>query len=166
MAHVPMAHDRPPRLRALALGALLIGAGTACQSERTLRVESEPPGATVRLDEEVVGRTPIVVPFQDYGHRRLSLYLAGYRPYSRLIEVRRPWHARFPIDIVTELLLPLGIDDHRDYRVTLEPDVEMAEEPDFEGITARARAVRERVLTPAEAGAEATPAQPPAGEAP
>ena len=151
--------------RAAVLLALLAGL-TSCKSHRTISVHSDPPGATVRIDEEVFGRTPLEIPFQDYGHRRLTLYLAGYRPFSELVKIRRPWYARFPLAIITELLVPLGIDDHRRFHVTLEPDVQMAEEPDFEGITARARAVRDHVLLPVEASPAPEPDTPPAGEEP
>jgi len=99
------------RLRRCALLALAIGAA-GCRPTRTLVVDSVPQGAVVRLDETVIGRTPLEYRFDHYGERRVSLYAPGYRTHSARESIRAPWHARFPLDLFTEVLLPLGL-DHR-----------------------------------------------------
>ena len=108
-----------PRLAAVAVVALAL---CACRGDRLLRVESTPPGAVVRLDDSVIGRTPLEVPFEHYGRRRLSLYRAGYRTYTQKLELDAPWFAIFPIDVFTEVLLPLGLDDVRTLQIPLVPD--------------------------------------------
>ena len=102
----------------LALSSLLVG----CRGSRTLRIESVPSGATVRLDDQVIGRTPLEIDFEHYGQRRLALYKTTYRTYSEPLILRAPWWARFPVDLVTEVLLPLGLDDVREARIVLAPD--------------------------------------------
>ena len=118
----PVPSTRLIRLRAgalvLALSSLLVG----CRGDRILRIESIPSGATVRLDDQVIGRTPLEIDFEHYGQRRLALYRETYRTYSEPLVLRAPWWARFPIDIVTEVILPLGLDDVRQVRIVLAPD--------------------------------------------
>ena len=112
----------------LALASLLAG----CRGDRILRIESVPSGATVRLDDQVIGRTPLEIDFEHYGQRRLALYKATYRTYSEPLILRAPWWARFPIDLVTEVILPLGLDDVREARIVLAPD---AGEPEASSAT-------------------------------
>ncbi|MEZ6003459.1 MAG: PEGA domain-containing protein [Planctomycetota bacterium] len=102
--------------------ASLLALLAACTPHRYLSVTSEPSGALVRLDENVIGTTPLEYPFEHYGHRRLSLYLPGYQSYSQPIYLREPWHARFPIDIFTEVLIPMGLTYRKDFHAALVPD--------------------------------------------
>lgn len=94
-----------------------------CRGDRLLRIDSVPRGAVVRLDDRVIGVTPLEVPFKHYGQRRLALYSEGSRTYSEPLVLKAPWHARFPIDILTEVILPLGLDDIRELRIDLVADV-------------------------------------------
>lgn len=61
--------------------------------------------------------------FEHYGQRRLALYKTTYRTYSEPLILKAPWWTRFPIDLVTEVLLPLGLDDVRTKRIVLTPEV-------------------------------------------
>lgn len=107
------------RTTALALAALSLA---ACRGDRLLRVETVPPGATVRLDDKVVGRTPADIEFEHYGRRRLSIYRPGYRTHTESLKIRSPWWTRFPFDIVSEILLPFGWDDVHVRKIALVPD--------------------------------------------
>ncbi len=151
-AHVPRRTPAPSRSRGpglagarrigplLACGALL--ALGACRAQRTLRITSVPSESEVRLDGERVGVTPIELPFEHYGKRRLTLYHEGYRTYSRLVELDPPWYGRFPLDIVTEVLVPFGWRDSHEVHVNLQPGVAVLLEPDLQDILARAEAMR------------------------
>ncbi|MFT5052475.1 MAG: hypothetical protein ACI8QZ_003908 [Chlamydiales bacterium] len=139
---------------ALALAAWL--ALAACAPQRILTVESYPPGAVVRLDERVIGRTPLDYPFDHYGQRRITLYLPGYRTWSRRLELSPPWHARFPIDIVTELLIPIGLRDQHEVWVVLENDEVVGGHPDLGPLLERAREMRARGAQIREEEAKAT----------
>lgn len=133
------ASRRPLRLLLLVLGA------AGCAPERLLRVESQPPGALVRLDDLVIGRTPLEHHFEHYGARRLTLSLTGYTPWSERVELDAPWHATFPIDLITEVLIPLGLRDVHEVSAVLEPYEEVSEVPDIEPLIERAEAVRAAV---------------------
>jgi len=97
----------------------------------------------VRIDDRAVGVTPIRLGFQHYGVRRVTLYKEGYRTHSQRIQLRAPWYARFPVDLFTEVLLPLGIDDHREYTVPLVPGEEMSNSPSLRSVIERANVLRE-----------------------
>src|SRR5690242_11829197 len=107
----------PHRLRPTILAFAVLAAG--CAAQRTLHITSEPEGAVVRLDDQTVGTTPLDLPFAHYGIRRVTLYKPGFRTHSEQIELEAPWYGRFPIDIVTEVLLPIGWKDNRKYHVAL-----------------------------------------------
>ncbi len=127
-------------MRTLTLIALLALVG--CKADKRLWIESEPPGAEVYLDREPLGQTPVSMEFIHYGTHRLSLSLPGYMPYARDLEVPPPWYARFPLDIVSEVLLPFGWEDHKVARVTLVPTPERISEAEFERARARAESFR------------------------
>ncbi len=108
--------------KALWVSGCLVGSLASCGSQHVLRVTSQPSGALVRLDEDVIGTTPLEYEFQHFGHRRISLYRVGYRSYSEPIHLKAPWHARFPMDVFAEVLIPLGLDYSKDHHVVLEVD--------------------------------------------
>ena len=123
-----------------ALLALLVGWG--CAAERTLTITSEPEGALVRLDDDLIGETPLVVPFLHYGTRRVTFYLDGYQTRSVLYRARPPWYGRFPLDIVTEVLIPIGWEDDHPVHVDLVPGVEAPSNPYLRGVIDRAEILR------------------------
>lgn len=126
----------------LALAALALATLSACRAQRTLEITSEPSECEVRVDGERVGVTPLSLPFEHYGSRRVSLYRTGYRTYSRTVELTPPWYARFPIDLVSEVLLPLGWRDNHSVHVRMQPGVPVLLEPDLQDILERAEGLR------------------------
>ena len=118
---------------------------SGCRTRRVMEVTSDPAGAVVRLDEEIVGETPLEIQFTHYGRRRLTLYLPGYRTWTRRVEPKRPWYSVFPLDFVTEVLLPLGLEHRHPYHAELQPDtgaVEETGEPATDAFVERAVEVR------------------------
>lgn len=115
-----------PRLRALrrtaALPALLLLtlAAAGCV-ERILRIESEPPGASVILDGEPAGTTPVDIPFTWYGTREIILEKPGHESVRAMEKVPAPWWQWFPIDVVADVLLPIPIRDVHEFRYELKP---------------------------------------------
>jgi hypothetical protein len=131
------------RLAAPALCATLACLSASCAADRRLMVLSEPPGALVRLDNQLVGTTPYEAPFDSYGTRRLTLYKDGYLPHSRLLVLEPPWYARFPLDLFSEVLIPVGWRDWREERIALEPVREgEISAPDLEAVLRRAESLR------------------------
>ena len=116
--------------------------GTACRAQRTLTIDSEPPGAQVRLDEDIVGETPVTVSFEHYGTRRVTLSKEGYRTVSRRVAVEAPLYGRFPLDLASEVLFPVGWEDHHRVFLRLAPGVDAVPAPDLRSVLARAEALR------------------------
>lgn len=125
------------------LAALLLGTLTAsCAARRHLVIETDPPGAEIRLDDRRAGRTPKTIDFGHYGVRRVTLHLDGYRTYTERIELSPPWYARFPFDLVSELMLPIGWRDRRELRVKLERGEELMTRPGLRSVLERADVLR------------------------
>lgn len=145
-------HIRPAPLALVALLSTL----AACRTTRTLRITTEPEGALVRLDEEVIGRSPLEHEFVHGGQRRLSLYLPGHRTWSRRIDLEMPWYSRFPMDLLTELLIPLGLDHEFevDVRLTVDTREELGEEPALGAYLERALELRASERVEAQLGVD------------
>ena len=139
----------------LALAILIAG----CATHRELVVESDPPGASVRLDEKLVGETPYTSEFEAFGTRRLTLYKEGYRPVSRPVKLVAPWYARFPFDIFSEVLIPVGWTYRKHVKVTLEPESGPVTVPDLEKVLEEADVLR--TAGPEGPGKKPTPEPPP-----
>ena len=130
------------RLLAPLLAGLLGGLPAGCAAERLLTVESDPPGAEIRLDDRRRGHTPATFDFGHYGIRRVTLHLDGYRTFTERIELSPPWYARFPFDLVSEVLIPVGWRDRRELRVRLEPGEEVLSRPGLRSVLERADVLR------------------------
>lgn len=117
-------------------------ASSSCAVKRELAIRSFPPGAAVRVDEELVGVTPVAYRFQDYGSLLVTLYKEGYRTRSTRIRLEAPWYLSFPVDLITELILPFGWSDRRELTIELEIESGEIEQPDFQLVRARAERLR------------------------
>ncbi|HJO26644.1 MAG: hypothetical protein CMK00_01455 [Planctomycetes bacterium] len=123
----------------LALASLASCAGV----ERVLTVESTPPGAIVRLDERIIGKTPLEHEFDHYGTVRLTLYLEGFRTRSVRAELSPPWYGRFPVDLFTDFLWPLAWTDRHQVKLALNAEGGSPDAPDLAAVLRRARLARE-----------------------
>ena len=121
---------------------MLLAASAGCAAQRTLSVVSDPPGATLRIDDRIVGPTPYTEKFSEYGTRRITLYKAGYHSRSEVVELRAPWYATFPIDLVSEILLPFGWKDPHLVKLQLEAVKGEVTMPDLTPVLERAQALR------------------------
>jgi len=124
---------------ALLVLPLLLG---SCAAERILRVTSDPPGATVRIDDQVVGETPLDFSYEHYGIRRLTLRREGYLTQSERVELDPVWYARFPFDIFSEILFPFGWKDRRLVHLTLIPGEDLEGAPSLLSVIERASVLR------------------------
>lgn len=129
-------------LASLALAALLMSGLGSCAVKRELSIRSFPPGALVRVDDELVGLTPVSFEFQDYGSRLVTFYKDGYRTQSTRIRLKAPWYLSFPADLVSELIFPFGWSDRREMTLELVPESGTVERPDFQLVRARAERLR------------------------
>lgn len=110
--------------------------------ERTLAVTSDPQGAAVRLDDERIGETPVRYEFHHYGVRHATLRADGYRTHSERIGLKPPWYGRFPLDIVSEVLLPFGWKDRRHLHAELLVGEDRVSLPELRSVFERADILR------------------------
>lgn len=89
-------------------GLLLTGCVT-----RTMTIRSEPPGASVMLNDKRVGVTPYRQEFQWYGWYRVTLLKDGYDRLDDRTLIKAPWYQWIPIDLFAELL-PFRLHDPRE----------------------------------------------------
>jgi hypothetical protein len=134
------------RPRVFSLGSSLLSLGlfslASCAVQRQLVIDSDPPGAIVRLDETIVGTTPYEHSFDDYGSRRITLYRTGFRTTSEIVKLSPPWYGYFPLDFISEVLIPIGWKDRHEFQFKLEPDTGTAVEPDLGPVLERAERLR------------------------
>jgi len=128
----------PPIVR-FGLLALL---ASSCAARRLLTVTSEPAGATVELDGQRIGVTPVEIEFQHYGVRQVTVSLSGRATWTRNVRLKAPWYGRFPVDVVSEILLPIGWVDRHSVHAALQPQEGAVADPQLQAVLARARALR------------------------
>ena len=115
----------------------------SCQARRELLINSDPPGAQIRLDDTLLKeKTPASIPFKDYGVRRVTLYLDGYVTYSEAVHVSPPWYGYFPLDLFSEIVIPVGWHDRHRLRVKLVPGDTLVKSPDLVKVMQRAEDMR------------------------
>jgi hypothetical protein len=102
------------------LAALAPGLAGGCV-ERTYTILTDPPGAMVLENGHEIGPTPAIKPFNYYGKYRFTIMASGYQTLVVDQPICAPWYEYFPLDFVSENLLPWTIRDRRTFRYTLQP---------------------------------------------
>ena len=108
--------ERPCSALAVALGQ------TGCV-ERRYTIRTDPPGATVIVNNEEIGRTPVSRSFTFYGDRDITLILDGYKTQRVIQPINAPWYDNYLTEVFTENLVPFTLRDERDFTYKMEPDV-------------------------------------------
>ena len=93
---------------------------TGCVHRR-LMIRSNPPGALVFVDNQEIGTTPAAVEFTYYGTRKIQLVLDGYETVTDYVAINAPWYQYFPLDFVSENLVPTDIRDIRNLQYEMQP---------------------------------------------
>lgn len=109
--------NRLLRLVALALVALC-AAGCV---QRRMTIRTNPPGALVYIDNYEIGTTPVSTDFIYYGKRQIRIEKPGYETLTVEQPIPAPWFQWFPLDFVTENLVPGEIRDERELTYQLAP---------------------------------------------
>ena len=101
-------------MRCVGLMSVLLATGllSGCV-ERRFVITSNPPGATVYREGQILGVTPVDDPFVYYGDRVYTLVLDGYEPLKVKQPAPPPWYQIPPIDFVAENLWPFKVRDVR-----------------------------------------------------
>jgi hypothetical protein len=113
----------PPMLRATWLGIALCAilcVGCA-KVQRTLSINSDPPGALVFMNDQEVGRTPVTRDFIWYGWYDLVLRKEGYKTMKTRAEVIAPPWQWPPFDFAAEFS-PARLKDRHQLLYKLEPE--------------------------------------------
>lgn len=111
--------------------------------ERKARVQTDPPGAVVIVNDEEVGVSPVTFHFLWYGDYDIVLRKAGYETLKTHYRIDAPWYQYPPFDLVAEAMVPATIrDEHVLPTFTLQP----REVPSAEAVVRRAVELRERAL--------------------
>ena len=76
-----------------------------------LRVESQPPGATVYYDFKPVGKTPVEFNVDWYGKHKLTLEHPQYGRLEQIINLKNPAYVTFPFDLIATIA-PAKIKDN------------------------------------------------------
>src|SRR5690349_18204970 len=121
---------------ALAVAAALL---TGCV-ERRFRVETNPPGAYVTVNNKPVGPSPVDVPFLYYGQYDILIQKDGYQTQRIHEWVKAPWYAYPPADLIAENFVPLEIQDFRVFCYEMRPAVV----PNLEQLKAEGDGYRQR----------------------
>jgi hypothetical protein len=97
------------------------------------------PGAIVQVNGQTVGPTPVDAPFVHYGTYRITIFRDGFQPLVVDQPVPAPWYEWWPLEFVSENLIPFDIQDHRWFNFTMTP----LQVPPAEAIQARAEILRQ-----------------------
>lgn len=137
-----------------ALGMLLaFGAVCGGCAERRLSITSEPPGATVWVNDVEVGRTPVEANFTHYGTYDVRLRLDGYEPIATGARADAPWYEFVGADLITEAI-PWGehggVTTRVSWNFAMKPALERTEDrAAFEAdLLERAKALKSRLSPP------------------
>jgi hypothetical protein len=88
---------------------------------RRMTIRSNPPGATVYIDDQEVGETPVSTAYTYYGTRKIQLVKDGFETLTVKQKFSPPWYQVPPLDFFAENLLPTELRDERIVDVELEP---------------------------------------------
>jgi hypothetical protein len=106
--------------------------------QRRMTIRSNPPGALVYVDDYQIGTTPVSHDFVYYGTRKIRLVKDGYETLTVRQPFPVPWYEIFPLDFVTENLIPWEVRDERVVDLAMQPQASAP--PDL--VVARAEQVR------------------------
>ncbi|TWU42005.1 PEGA domain-containing protein [Novipirellula artificiosorum] len=108
--------------RSLAVWIVVVGilSSSGCVRRR-MTVRTSPPGATISVDNQVIGTSPAATSFVYYGARDIRVEKDGYRTETIRRRLNPPWYEWPVLDFVSETLWPGELRDERIIDVQLVP---------------------------------------------
>jgi len=91
-------------------------------------IRTNPPGAVVSVDNQVIGTTPAATSFVYYGTREIRVEKDGFRTETIKKRINPPWYEFPGLDFISETLYPGEIRDERIIDVQLVPQTLEASE--------------------------------------
>jgi PEGA domain len=99
---------------------LAAGLAAGCVEQRYV-VTTDPPGAIVLRNYQQIGAAPADDHFVYYGKYHFTVIKDGYETLQVDEVIKTPWYEYFPLDFVSENLVPWKIRDVRRFHYHLEP---------------------------------------------
>ncbi len=124
------------------IAAVLVLLAPAACVRRTMTFKTVPDGATVRLNDQDVGQTPLTVDFTWYGDYDIAFEKQGYETVRTHKKLNPPWYQVPPFDLFAEAFVPYTIHD----RHVIEQQLEPQKLPTREALMPRAQDFRDRAL--------------------
>ncbi|HTN75565.1 MAG TPA: PEGA domain-containing protein [Pirellulaceae bacterium] len=132
---------------------------------RRLTVRTAPAGATLYVDDQPIGETPVSTPFTYYGTRKIQLVKDNFETLTVKQTFDLPWYQYPPLDFITENLWPWEIRDERVVDFQLIPQQIVPTERLLENAQQLRDSAGQGAITPGLAPGEANFALPPAAPA-
>ncbi len=130
---------------------------------RRLTVRSVPAGATVYVDEQPIGQTPVSTPFTYYGTRKVQLVKDNFETLTVKQTFNPPWY-QYPVaEFISENLWPFELRDERVIDFQMIPQVIVPTERLLENGQQLRDSAGQGAITPLVTPAEQQFAPPPAG---
>jgi hypothetical protein len=108
------------RLAFVAVVVCCAGVSTGCMHRR-MTIRSDPPGALVLVDGNEIGYSPAQTDFTYYGTREITLVKDGFETVTTMQKVRTPWYQVFPLDFVSDNLLPFKVTNRHEFNYRMRP---------------------------------------------
>lgn len=114
----------------LTIMAASLVSGLLCTGcvERELTINTKPDGATVVLNDEEIGASPVTVSFKWYGDYNVTIRKAGYETLKTHRKLQGPWYDAFPFDFFAQILNPARIVDSYEWTFELEEKKQIGRE--------------------------------------
>ena len=90
-----------------------------------MTIRTTPPGATIYVDDQLIGTTPVSTDFTYYGVRTIKLMKDRFRTETLQHRFSPPWYQIPPIDFISENIWPTKLRDEHvlDYQLVPQPNV-------------------------------------------
>jgi hypothetical protein len=131
----------------------IIFAFSGCVS-RLLTVKTEPSNALVYIDDELIGESPVTMPFTYYGTRKIMIERKdedGVLTHERTIafeKIKAPIYEVFPLDFFSELVWPFKLKDDQVLSLNLVALEPLSIKEQQEKVLKNAEELRQRVNVP------------------
>ena len=104
----------------LTVVSLLVGGLFGGCVERKLTINTDPQGASVALNDEEIGQSPVTVSFNWYGDYAVRISKPGFETLKTHRKLKAPWYDRFPFDFFAQVIVPKRIVDSYEWTFKLD----------------------------------------------
>jgi hypothetical protein len=109
--------------------------------ERKLTINTQPQGATVTLNDEEIGQSPVTVSFNWYGDYNVRISKEGYETLKTHRALKGPWYDNFPFDFFAQVISSRRIVDSYEWTFKLEE----IQQPNRENLIQKAETLKKQL---------------------